>query len=212
MGTLYTNGFASRKVDYDVMTVIITFYSNEKLAQDAAKKVLEDSEIFLAKLKESGIDISDFRAGQNTVEEPDRYSEDKSVKAHRTITYECKYDLGFVDFIMSMISSLSLGASVSINPAYSKLPELHQELIKEVIKEARAKAELIADEMGLKITGVKNIKRNEHDDEVFETSDNQRNHTYAFGTALRKSDSLYETLKNQQIEEIETIYVEWIVE
>ena len=65
MGKLTIEGRASKKYDYDQMSVSVTFHSRMSTTSQALKNVMRQSELFLEKLDAAGIAPENVQIGKS---------------------------------------------------------------------------------------------------------------------------------------------------
>ena len=164
MGKIITKGYASREVEYDHMEITMKFHVREYDTKTAIRKITEECEAFLKKMKDSGVDVSKIKAGSNSVEK-DSYGEKRFVEAQRALTMEIPYDLNILDSIMKMTEADSLSADIDIDYSYSSEEETRNQLLKEATANARKKADLMAAATGTKVAGVERIKVERNNDD-----------------------------------------------
>ena len=152
MGTIRTTGRVMREVEYDKMTIMMTFNTRDRRSKDAIRKVIEECEQFLAELNKAGVDTSKIRGGRNNVSR-NNYIDDKGTDAVRTISWDTDYDQAMIDAVMQLSEKGSYDVDISIEPRYSKVSELCRELMKEAALDARSVADLLAESLGTKVKG-----------------------------------------------------------
>lgn len=218
MAKIITKGTGKRDVEYDSVTVTISFKNKKRQMRDAIKTATEECEDFLRTMKGTGFDIGRIRAGENKVDRRE-YSEDKNVMADRTISFKANYDLELIDMIMKIIEKGSYSVNVNFDPYVSNLETLHKELKTEAVEDARGKAELMANALDLCIVGVERIKMEQYDYKIFENESERMERMEGFNTGevgdislLDDVSGLFTGLKPELTSEEESVYVEWILE
>lgn len=216
MGTIRTTGKALREVEYDKMTITMTFNTRDRRSKDAIRKVTEECELFLNELKKVGVDTSSIRGGRNNVSR-NNYSNDKGTDAVRTISWDSDYDLKMIDAVMQLSEKGSYDIDISIDPRYSKKSELIKQLMKEAVLDAKEVADILAESLGKRIKGPAKINASGDYDYITneEYMEDHRSGTVN-GIDILGYDTgfggFYSTLKNPTTTQIEEITIEWELE
>ena len=160
MGTLNVTGYAERECILDVMTITICFYDYADSSSAAIQSVLTQSEAFLADLHAKGIKLSDLHVGKNNVEQDDnRLVGGKSlVTAFREIVIRTAFNMPFFNFLMEQLGRERYNVSVQTDYDLSNSKEIHDDLLKEAMADARQKAVAVAESMNQKIVGIETIE------------------------------------------------------
>ena len=214
MGKIVTKGYASRKRTVDQTTINIDFYASEKQTKDAIKKVTEQCDAFLKIMETNGIDISKLIAGGTEVRRS-TFADEREITAHRKIEIRAEYDLTLVDLVMKTVEQESFSANIDVEHDASYIAGLREELIVEATKEARKKADLLAEATGTRVVGVERIKFEPYDDYIFyddEVALKEVTRYKTFNKCARIDNSLYSTLCAEEREDEAEVYVEWILE
>lgn len=214
MGTIRTTGKARREVEYDRMTINVTFNTRNKRSKDAIKKVINDCETFLEELKKMGIDISRIRGNKNSIEKRN-YSDDRETEAKRAISWDLDYDLTVIDAVMTLSEKESYDVDVSVEPRYSRKSELCKELMREAVLDAKEIAEMLATSLGKTIKGPSKI--NASGDYDYITDEQYIEGDHEDGTVngidiLGYGGNLFATLQNPTTTQEEEINIEWELE
>ena len=217
MGTIRTTGKALREVEYDKMTITMTFNTRDRRSKDAIRKVIEECELFLGELKKIGVDTSMIRGGRNNVSRNNsNYTTDKGTDAVRTIRWDSDYDLKVIDAVMQLSEKGSYDIDISIDPRYSKKSELIKELMKEAVLDAKVVADLLAESLGTKVKGPAKINASGDYDYITneEYMEDRRSGTVNGIDILGYEGfgSFYSTLKNPTTTHTEEITIEWELE
>lgn len=211
MGRITTKGTASRWVDYDGMTVTIEFEAREKRTKESLRKVMEESEGFLKELSSEGIDISLIEAGRSQVTKG-RYSDEEYVEAKRAISMRTVYNLHLTDVVMKMVEQNAYEANINIKPEILDKEIVHKELMQEAVKDARKKADMMAEAAGTTVIGIKRIGEKSNEPYMLRDSRTQYLEVPQFLRSTASDPSLFSQLKTETSLEEESIYIEWILE
>lgn len=218
MGTIRTTGKALREVEYDKMTITMTFNTRDRRSKDAIRKVIEECDLFLGELKKVGVDTSMIRGGRNNVSRNNSsYNSDKGTDAVRTIRWESDYDLKMIDAVMKLSEKGSYDIDISIDPRYSKKSDLCKELMKEAVLDAKAVADSLAESLGTKVKCPAKINASGDYDYITdeEYMDDHRSGVVNgidlmdYGAGL---GGLYSELKKPTTTHAESITIEWELE
>ena len=103
MGKLTIEGRASKKYDYDQMSVSVTFHSRMSTTSQALKNVMRQSELFLEKLDAAGIAPENVQIGKDSTEE-ESYHEPYTVRANRELKISTAFSMDFANYIRYLIA------------------------------------------------------------------------------------------------------------
>ena len=150
MGKLTIEGRASKKYDYDQMSVSVTFHSRMSTTSQALKNVMRQSELFLEKLDAAGIAPENVQIGKDSTEE-ESYHEPYTVRANRELKISTAFSMDFANYIRYLIEENELDAEIETNYAFSNQEAIRAELIRLALEDSKAKAGDIAQTMGQKL-------------------------------------------------------------
>ena len=204
MGKLMITGKAEREVCYDVVELTVTFYNDDKNSSDAIDTVIRQSENFLSIITSKGADISKIRMDEDSLERPSRYDDKRRSSARRSFTLRTAFDMKFINSISQLIRNENFNAEIDNDYLLS-----NKELLKEALDDSRKKAELIAETVGEKITGIDEMKH-----ESIATNIKYREFERGLSYMERyESESGYsDELSSPVATETETVNVTWIIE
>ncbi len=206
MGKLKITGNAERKFSCDAMKVTLTFSASEKTTALAAKTVREHCENFLLILQEQGIAISDISLEDDSVEEDELENGLEIAMARREISLKTSYHMPFINQLNELISTVSYNVYLGTNFYISNMPEVRRQLLKEAVEDSRNQAQMIADMMGQKITGIEKVTKNDfHNDMLWMCQENE------YG-GCRSKLSISDQLKSPERTESEHVEVVWNIE
>ena len=146
MGKLTIEGRASKKYDYDQMSVSVTFHSRMSTTSQALKNVMRQSELFLEKLDAAGIAPENVQIGKDSTEE-ESYHEPCTVRANRELKISTAFSM----------EENELDAEIETNYAFSNQEAIRAELIRLALEDSKAKAGDIAQTMGQKLVGIESV-------------------------------------------------------
>ena len=215
MGTIRTTGKALREVEYDKMTITMTFNTRDRRSKDAIRKVIEECELFLGELKKMGVDISSIRGGRTSVSRYDSYNNnERGTDAVRTISWDADYDLAMINAVMQLSEKGAYDINISVDPRYSRKSELCKELMKEAVLEAKAVADLLAESLGTKVKGPAKINASGDYDYITDEEYIKNDHKGGGvnGIDILGCDGFYTDLKNPTTTHTEEITIEWELE
>ena len=156
MGKLTIEGRASKKYDYDQMSVSVTFHSRMSTTSQALKNVMRQSELFLEKLDAAGIAPENVQIGKDSTEE-ESYHEPYTVRANRELKISTAFSMDFANYIRYLIEENELDAEIETNYAFSNQEAIRAELIRLALEDSKAKAGDIAQTMGQKLVGIESV-------------------------------------------------------
>ena len=156
MGELKIVGTAEREVSCDMINIYLKFSSEEKISSKASEKVTQNCENFLKKLQENGVDISKIQL-DNIDLKSDRQWDNKKLMSYGNIRVKITlpYDMVFINMINEWIQSVNYEVNINIDFYIADLALIHKELLKEAILDSKKKAEMLAEMMEQKVTGIK---------------------------------------------------------
>mgnify|MGYP004583446001 FL=1 len=209
MGKLMITGKAEREVYYDVVELTVTFYNDDKDSSDAIDTVIRQSEKFLSIIASNGADISKIRMDEDSLERSSRYDDKRRSSARRSFCLRSAFDMKFINSISQIIRNENFNAEIDYDYLLSNKEEIHKELLKEALEDSRKKAEMIAETVGEKITGIDEMKH-----ESIATNIKYREFERGLSYMERyESESSYsDELSSPVATETETVNVTWIIE
>ncbi len=209
MGKIEVRGYAERKVNYDGMVIDIEFNASSKAGDKASKQVLEQCEEFLGLLEKQGFDISEVQLLEDSVEE-ERYRSENQYCASRGITLKMKFDMVVVNLIRKMLNNMRAEVCFDVKYYLINSKELHEELLKEALLNAKHKAEVIAETLNQKIVKlVLADKKSWRYDTMDDESDDDFDEDECIG-ARALPVTLPDFLKSNQLKSKETMETEEI--
>lgn len=156
MGKLKITGKAVHEYRYDWTIIKIEFHGTASTASEALNRALEQCEDFLKKIRETGLDSRCIRSiGDEVIK--DRYRETEKTEALREIRIAFPFSMETTNLIMDLVSSNSYDVKIRTDYKLKELAAIHDSLIKEAISDSRQKAEMYAESMGQKVTGIESM-------------------------------------------------------
>ena len=157
MGTITTEGRATRLVKYDRLNTTVTFHSRSRLTSKTIKTALEDCEKFLHTMSEMGVDLNSFEAGANNTSR-DTYDDSNEAQTERTVVLRSGYDLNLINVIMHIVEKNGFDVDIDFNPEFSNEETIKTELYEEATRESKEKADRIARSVNMEITGLDKLE------------------------------------------------------
>ena len=157
MGTITTEGKASRLVQFDRLNTVVTFHSRSRLTGKTIKTALEDCEKFLHTISDMGIDLDSLEAGANNTNR-DTYGDDNEVETDREVVLRSGYDLNLMNVIMHIVEQNGFDADVDFSPELSGVETIKTELYAEAARDSKEKADRIARSINMEITGLDKLE------------------------------------------------------
>ena len=143
MGVIKTKGKAEHSYECDQMTVTIRFQERGEEAARISKSVMDSCEKFVAELLEfSKLTVKEIHIDEDDVSEQ-RYTNETANFAKRTICIKTPYDMKLVNLIRQHLNDGAYHHNILIQYDYSRVNELHAEMVKEALLEAKHQAEII---------------------------------------------------------------------
>ena len=207
MSTIKIKGYASRKVNADIIRYRITFIAKDMKVSKASERVKSQCDIFLRDMKKIGFDISKFHLDKDVVEK--EYNREEK-KVSRTVSIETVFDPKINNVMFSIIKDNDLNVETETDFFVSDVARIQEELLKEALLESKKKAELIAEANNQKVKYADQISDDKHDNNYDYYKENLR-----CGDALDldlKDDSLSAELSAKQMDEYAYLYVTWVIE
>ena len=177
MGVIKTKGKAEHSYECDLMMVTICFQESGEEAASISKSVMENCEKFIDELLDfSKLTLKDIHIDEDDVSEH-RYSNETANYAKRTICIKTSYDMKLVNLIRQHLNDGAYHYNILLQYDYSRANELHAEMVKEALLEAKHQAELIADSLGLEVDCLEKAEEQGAKYEVKYTSSGEGNLT-----------------------------------
>ena len=130
----------------------------------------------------------------------------KLMIAKRILSFNTGFDAGFNNRILKIISENDINAYLDTESYISNKKEIHEELLKEAVKDSRRKAELIAMANDQKVKYIDSVEDDRYMDED-DDSPSFMNIIAPAGEGL-----LSDELRGEELTETEEIYIKWVIE
>lgn len=207
MGTIKVKGYAERKVEADSVCFTITFLSKDIKASSAAEEVKKQCEVFLKEINASGIPAKQIHLEEDDISNVSDYNDGgKLMIAKRILSFNTVFDAAFNNRILKIISENDINAYLDTESYISNKKEIHEELLKEAVKDSRRKAELIAMANDQKVKYIDSVEDDRYMDED-DDSPSFLNMISPAGESL-----LSDELRGKELTETEEIYIKWVIE
>ena len=199
MGKIKVRGYAQRKVEVDECEYTVRFSHTDVYESEAIRRVKENCEAYLSKLKELGFDISKVRLSDDNIL---RAGSNKTCSRELKIVTDASVKTN--NLMLGIVKDNKIEATITTNYRYSKLAELHKELLSLAVKDSKDKAEIIASASDSKVLNIDYMTFDRYDcDEDDDVLDCQPNVMY------EKTCDLSDELKIDRNFETEEVYITW---
>ncbi len=166
MGKIEVNGCASRKMQYDLMNIELTFRCEEETAAKASERVMRECEEFLAVLKDFGVDISKISLSEDRIGRDRIYRDNADCLyysiAERRLKIFTEFNMKLINDIKAIIQKKNYQIDFNASFSLSKESEIHDELLREALKNAKEQAEQLAKAIDQKVVGLISADKNEN--------------------------------------------------
>lgn len=158
--TLQMNGNAEMMVVPDTATLNIGAEVNAPTADEATEENADIMNAVIEELKDLGLEDEDIRTSHVSVRPEYNYEEKTRTIEGYSASNSVQVTTTNLDNLGEMIDrSASAGANqiggISFSVSDEKQKELHEDLITEAVADASSKAEILAENLGVEIMGVK---------------------------------------------------------
>ena len=201
MGSITVRGQAKRSIESDRIRYTLDFTGEDRELSAAITKAEEETEVFLKRASEAGIDITKMQLAGDRTGKSWRGDEEKAVFT-RSISFLAGASGALMNRINGILKEEQLHADFRTETFLSKEKEIRSVLLEEAVNDSKKKAETLAGIYGQTITGIEKISYDRYDSEVEEEACCDKNIV-----AARKM--LSEELKNSFLTFEETVYVTW---
>ncbi len=157
-----TNGVSIRHVVSDEAIWNLKIIAEANTTKEAINKLQADKKILLEFLKDSGFSQKEISEEAVTVEDNFRYSSDNNKARFSARTAFCiqSQNLEVIKNSALKISELmekNIWPESKVRYLYKDMDKLRIDMIKEATKDSKNRAEKVADSLGIKILGIRNI-------------------------------------------------------
>lgn len=165
MGKIEVRGNATRTVECDTMKLEICFNSEMNTPEAASKKAMDECEAFLSELKNIGVDISKITLIEDSVNKSASYSRNDECQikyvADREIEIISAFDMTLLNTIRSIANEAKAHISFHSRFLISNEAEISQELLTEALKDAKQRAEIMAQAIDQKVVDLVSADKND---------------------------------------------------
>lgn len=211
MGEMTVKGYAERRVECDIVEYTLNFKADGVTIPEAVKAVNTELEHFLEIMEKNGIPANKFELEDNKTAEKYSYDEgEMPYYSKRVVSITIPLITQNINNMMQCIAEYKLNVVLDEEYRYSKIKDLHEELLKEAVADSRKKAELIASFTGQKIKGIKSVitEYSEYENELRCLQERERG-IHKIGESM---PSLAKNLSNPIIKETEDVSIVWLIE
>ena len=156
MGKLYITGRAKQELNADMVNIQLRFEVIDKNSTKSLYDVTEQCERFLGKLKDAGFCLDKIHLTNDGVSQS-RYNTNNSYVAHRCIEFDMPFEITRYNALLDMIRNEQYEVSLSSDFYVSNIETVRERLIQEAVLDSQIRAARIAETMGKKIIGCKEI-------------------------------------------------------
>ncbi|MGN1416242.1 MAG: SIMPL domain-containing protein [Oscillospiraceae bacterium] len=159
MGEMNVKGYAEKKIECDIIEYSLSFHAQGRTEAAALGAVNDELERFLTLIEEKGVKPDMFRIEENHTNR--KYYSDKDTfpfEAVRKVSLTLPLDSAAVNWILHFLSDNGFKAETQESYICSTLNELHKELLKLAVRDSKEKAELLAQTLGKKLLGIKQLE------------------------------------------------------
>lgn len=212
MSVFEIRGNARNEYNYDIAVVDIQFQSVGTNIADVSNKTINECESFLAEMKKIGIEPSHFQMISDDIENCS-YRDDTSVRAERKIRIKIPYDMKLINTIRQILNKEKYSAYFDLSFELSNERELQAEMQKEALLDSKARAEKLANTLGLKLIKIKSVAtQGSERDYRMDWMETEQEDTLFLRT-INLVDSLNsDELQADKRELSATVDVKWIIE
>ena len=205
MGKITTEGTATRRIAPDAMVLTLCFFQRGTEVDRAVSDAHSQCESFLAALFAAGFPKKQVRLSGDELGRT--YEENPQFITNRTVELRTKTDLAFCTWVYELIRREKYSATCAVRFELSDPDKYRQALLKEAFADAKARAELLVEASGARITGVDAIGG---DEPAYDPPATAR----AKGARLDAAspNPLTDSLQAAEIERSEHVRVTWLFE
>lgn len=160
MGKIVTMGRCEKKFTAEKMTLTVAFQKEGDDAAYLVANVQEQCEKFLGELARIGIPpetvILEDRGVSGTGYDP------STARARRELILETRIDARLCAYIFSLIKKSEKNIEYQITYGLEDEEEKTRELIRAAVEDARRQADLIAEALGRRVTGVESVNEEQY--------------------------------------------------
>ena len=214
MGKIMVVGRVEREYTPDICRIILGIEVIRKSTSEASDVSSEQCEQILSKLQNNlGIAPDSIEIISDSIDKQSRYNSDEiKYESKKSLCLYMPADTKNVNAIRALIETGFDDVTFHAQYIISNESELKKELLKDAIADSRARAELLAESMGLKISGIDSADLS-GDGDVYDLTEELESKKTGMYYAGRISErELSDQLKPRQIELSSKVKVVWLVE
>ena len=214
MGSFEIVGEVKREITYDIINIKIDFQAEADMASEASERAIKECERYLGELGSFGVDISEIRLYNDDVETANGYLDKaKKYKASRKIGIKTDFDMGIVNNLRLLLVEGKYQAEFDFSYSFSDIEKIRTEMLDEALQQAKNKAYDLAEKLGCKIEGIKNVVMGDKPEHLKEDVMHFEDGVFdRMLEAPRYFSSGYSKRLKAKSEEIsEKVYTKWII-
>lgn len=211
MGEMNVKGYAEKKIECDIIEYTLSFHAEGRTAAAALGAVNDELERFLTLIEEKGVKPDMFRIEENSTKK--RYYSDKNdlpFEAVRKVSLTLPLDSAAVNWLLHFLSENGFKAESEEEYICSTLNEQHKDLLQLAVGDSKEKAELLAQSLGKKLLGIKQLRTKSEvsEDNMYREIERGISVMAPCGGAPSNSSRI----KSPVITESEEIDITWLIE
>ena len=211
MGKIMVVGKAEREYEANECNINLEIEVSRQTSSEASKVSSEQCEALLSKLQdELGINPSSVEIHYDRIDKRSSYkSNEISYESKKSLRLHIPADMKLVNAIRHIIETGFDDVSFTALYSVSNEAALNKELFKEAIADSRAKADFLAESMGLKITGIDSANLS-GDEDVYDLTE-EPVEIVRYKMSAAGASSLSDQLKPNQVELSAKVKIVWLV-
>ena len=211
MGKIMVVGKAEREYEANECSINLEIEVSRQTSSEASKVSSEQCEALLSKLQdELGINPSSVEIHYDRIDKRSSYkSNEISYESKKSLWLHIPADMKLVNAIRHIIETGFDDVSFTALYSVSNEAALNKELFKEAIADSRAKADFLAESMGLKITGIDSANLS-GDEDVYDLTE-EPVEIVRYKMSAAGASSLSDQLKPNQVELSAEVKIVWLV-
>ena len=211
MGKIMVVGKAEREYEANECSINLEIEVSRQTSSEASKVSSEQCEALLSKLQdELGINPSSIEIHYDRIDKRSSYkSNEISYESKKSLWLHIPADMKLVNAIRHIIETGFDDVSFTALYSVSNEAALNKELFKEAIADSRAKADFLAESMGLKITGIDSANLS-GDEDVYDLTE-EPVEIVRYKMSVAGASSLSDQLKPNQVELSAEVKIVWLV-
>ena len=211
MGKIMVVGKAEREYEANECNINLEIEVSRQTSSEASKVSSEQCEALLSKLQdELGINPSSIEIHYDRIDKRSSYNSNEiSYESKKSLWLHIPADMKLVNAIRHIIETGFDDVSFTALYSISNEAVLNKELFKEAIADSRAKADFLAESMGLKITDIDSANLS-GDEDVYDLTE-EPVEIVRYKMSAAGASSLSDQLKPNQVELSAEVKIVWLV-